>query len=50
MQAKLEKALQKVFNPAANEIVKGLRKEINQQDNIVPKRQEITLNRTLAGS
>lgn len=50
MQVKLEKALQKVFNPAANEIVKGLRKEINQQDNIVARKQEITLTKGLAGS
>ena len=50
MQGKLEKALQKVFNPAANDIVKGLKKELNQLENIVPKKQEITLNRGLAGS
>ncbi len=30
LQAKLDKVLQKVFNPQANDIVKGLRKEINQ--------------------
>ena len=47
MQAKLEKVLQKVFNPQANDIVKGLRKEINQQENIVTRKQEFTVSRGL---
>ena len=29
MRSKLEQALQKSFNPQANDVVKGLRKEIN---------------------
>lgn len=39
MQQKLEKALHKVFNPAANDIIKGLKKELGQSgENILPKR------------
>ena len=30
MKVKLEKALQKTYNPKANDIVQGLRKEIGQ--------------------
>jgi len=50
MQAKLEKALAKVFSPAANDIVKGLKKEINQQENIIARKQEMTLSKGLIGS
>ena len=38
MKSKLEKALTKVYNPAANDVVKGLRKEINQQENVLGKK------------
>ncbi len=41
MQQRLEKVMQKVFNPAANDIVKGLKKELNQSENIVGKTQQI---------
>ena len=47
MKSKLEKALQKAFNPASNDVVKGLRKEINQQDNVVGRKQELTLSRPI---
>jgi len=30
MRSKLETALTKTYNPTANDVVKGLRKEINQ--------------------
>jgi hypothetical protein len=30
MKTKLDKAMQKAYNPAANDIVKGLKKELNQ--------------------
>lgn len=30
MKNKLDKALSKAFNPTANDVVKGLKKEINQ--------------------
>ena len=45
MKSKLDKALQKAYNPQANDVVKGLRKEINQQDNVVGRKQEFTLSR-----
>jgi hypothetical protein len=50
MQGKLEKALAKVYAPSANDIVKGLKKDLNQQENIVPRKQEMTLTKGLAYS
>lgn len=47
MQAKLEKALHKVFNPQANDIVKGLKKELGSAENVIAKKQEITLSKGL---
>jgi hypothetical protein len=38
MQAKLEKALHKVFNPQANDIVKGLKKEIGNSENVIARK------------
>ena len=43
MQAKLEKVMHKVYCPQANDIVKGLRKEIGQVENIVIRKQEMTI-------
>ena len=45
LKTKLDKALQKAYNPQANDMVKGLWKEINQQDNILGRKQEVTLSR-----
>ncbi len=45
MQGKIEKVMQKVYNPQAQEVVKGLRKEAGITDNVVVKRQEITISR-----
>ena len=47
MQSRLEKVLHKVYNPQAQDIVKGLRKDAGQQDNIVTKRQEIQLSHVM---
>ena len=47
MRSKLEKALQKAFNPQANDIVKGLKKEINQTENINGRKQEFTISRAV---
>ena len=47
MKQKLDKALQKAYNPQANDIVKGLRKEINQQENVIGKKQEFTVSKAL---
>ena len=47
MQARLDKVMQKVYNPAAQDIVKGLRKEAGIPENIVVKRQEISMGRPL---
>lgn len=38
MQVKLEKALTKVYNPSANDIVKGLRKDAGQSENIIARK------------
>ena len=38
MQARLEKVMQKVFNPQAQDIVKGLRKEAGMSENVIAKR------------
>lgn len=50
MQSKLEKALTKVFNPAANDIVKGLRKDAGQIENYIPRKQEMTMSKGLMGN
>ena len=50
MQAKLEKVLQKIYTPAANDIVKGLKKEIGGAENIVPRKQEFIVSRGLQHS
>ena len=47
MQARLEKVMQKVFNPQAQDIVKGLRKDAGMSENVIAKRQDITLSRPL---
>ena len=47
MQARLEKVMQKVFNPQAQDIVKGLRKDARMSENVIAKRQDITLSRPL---
>lgn len=47
MRTKLDKALQKAYNPTVNDVVKGLRKEINQQENVIGKKSEFTLSRPL---
>ena len=47
MQTKIEKVMQKMYNPQAQDIVKGLRKEAGMQENVITKRQEITVNKTL---
>ena len=47
MQARLEKVMQKVFNPQAQDIVKGLRKEAGMSENVIAKRQDISLSRPL---
>jgi hypothetical protein len=38
MRKKLEVALQKAYNPTANDVVKGIRKEINQQENVIGRK------------
>ena len=38
MKAKLDKALQKAYNPQANDIIKGLKKDLNQQENIIGRK------------
>lgn len=38
MKAKLEKALQKTYNPNANDIVKGLRKDAGAGENIIGRK------------
>ncbi len=45
MQARIEKVMQKVYNPQAQEVVKGLRKESGQGENVVIKKQEISMSR-----
>ena len=47
MQSRLEKVMQKVYNPQAQDIVKGLRKEAGMSENVIAKRQDITLSRAL---
>ena len=47
MKNKLDKALSKAYNPTANDVVKGLRKEISQQDNVIGKKQEFVLSRSV---
>ena len=47
MQARLEKVMQKVFNPQAQDIVKGLRKDAGMSENVIAKRQDISLSRPL---
>ena len=49
LQAKLEKVLQKVYSPQANDIVKGLKKEIGQVENIIIRKQEITMSKAFNG-
>jgi hypothetical protein len=50
MQGKIEKVMQKVYNPQAQEVVKGLRKDAGITDNVVVKRQEITISRGFPSS
>jgi chromosome segregation ATPase len=38
MQARLEKVMQKVYNPQAQDIVKGLRKDAGMSENVIAKR------------
>lgn len=45
MQARIEKVMQKVYNPQAQEVVKGLRKESGQTENVVVRKQEISMSR-----
>ena len=47
MKTRLGKALQKAYIPQANNMVKGLWKEINQQDNFLGRKQEFTFSRTI---
>jgi hypothetical protein len=47
MQGRLDKVMQKVYNPQAQDIVKGLRKEAGLQENVITKKQEISMSRTL---
>ena len=47
MQSRLDKVMQKVYNPQAQDIVKGLRKEAGMLENVIVKRQDITLSRPL---
>lgn len=45
MQARIEKVMQKVYNPQAQEVVKGLRKESGQTENVIVRKQEISMSR-----
>ena len=47
MQTRLDKVLHKVYNPQAQDIVKGLRKDAGLQDNIVAKRQEMSITHVI---
>ena len=47
MQSRLEKVMQKVYNPQAQDIVKGLRKDAGMGENIITKKQEISMSRSL---
>jgi len=44
MQTKINKALQKQYDPKANEIVSGLRKDSRQANNILGKKQQLDLS------
>ena len=43
----MDKALTKSYNPAANDIVKGLKKDSGQSENVVGRKQDLTLSRPL---
>lgn len=47
MQTRLEKVMQKVYNPQAQDIVKGLRKEAGMNENVIAKKQEISMSRPM---
>ncbi len=47
MQSRLDKVMQKVYNPQAQDIVKGLRKDAGMSENVIAKRQDISLSRPL---
>lgn len=45
MKSKLDKALSKTYNPAANDIVKGLKKDAQMAENVMGRKQDFTLSR-----
>jgi len=42
---KLDKALSKVYNPQANDIVKGLKHELSASENVLGRKQDFNLSR-----
>ena len=46
MKAKLDKALTKSYHPQANEIIKGLKKDSNTQENVV-KKQDFVVSKAI---